>query len=171
MRYFSFDYSGQIDFAFHESTETALQRVIASTQRPTLLEQVTGSAQNMLVGYASRKFVKLSRVHALKGDVFKPYFYGTFVDKSGGSVLSGQFRMELFWRILLMLVTLLFAGVGALTAFVGMAGGGPMYVLGGLLVIGIPLGALSFVKALFYADVEWITKKIEAAGGALKTDI
>jgi hypothetical protein len=166
--HFVFDYTGPVEFTLHGSVETSVKKLSEAIHQPTIGVLLAGSQEDLLVGQASRGFVKLFRLKtSLKGDVFKPYFYGQFIDRRGATILSGRFTMQPVWKALLGLPVLVFAVVGILLAVVGLGGlGGPMlvaYVVGGPLLIVVAFGFVFFVKWLFRADVSWLSKRIEDA--------
>src|SRR5215831_8432965 len=48
----------------------------------------------VLVGEVSRGEVRLSRARPLRSNIFKPFFFGRFVERDGKTTLSGKFVMH-----------------------------------------------------------------------------
>ncbi len=172
LRYLSFDYTGTVEFTFHISTEDAIRKLTEVTHQPTVRELLVGRREEMLIGQVSKNFVNLSRVDRLKGDVFRPHFYGKFSDKGEVSMLSGQFKMQPAWKMLLGVPVLIFVAVGILLIILGVSGAGgdgstqADYVLGGPAMIVVALGFVLFIKSIFDRDVELISKKITSLGAS-----
>ncbi len=161
-----FDYTGPVEFTRHGSVETSVKALAAIIHQPKISAMLVGSKEDLLVGQVSSGFVKLSRFRtSLKGDVFKPYFYGEFSDSRGTSILSGRFTMQPVWKALLGFPVLVFVVVGILLVVMGLTGlGGPTqvaYLVGGPFLIVVAFGFVFFVKWLFRADVSWLSKRIE----------
>jgi hypothetical protein len=165
---FLFDYTGPVEFIFHTPIEASIERLEGAIHEPTARTLLMGSRDDLLIGQASRDYVRLSRLKtSLKGNVFRPYFYGNFADRDGSTVLSGKFTMKPVWKVLLGLPVLIFTVVGVLLTVVGLGAlnGSTQgaYAIGGPVLIGVAFGFVFFVKWLFRADVQWLSKRIEDA--------
>lgn len=164
--HFLFDYTGPVEFTLHGPVETSVKKLSEAIHPPTIGALLVGSQEDLLVGQASRGFVKLFRLKtSLKGDVFKPYFYGQFSDRPGATILSGRFTMQPVWKALLGLPVLVFVAAGILLVVMGLTGldGSTQvaYLVGGPFLIIVAFGFVFFVKWLFRADVSWLSKRIE----------
>jgi hypothetical protein len=162
-----FRYTNLVSFVAGSSMDLAVNRLRKGVQRENPLSALTAFVPKAtLIGHVDPYSVELHCTRPFISFLFKPHFYGKFLEKNGQVVLEGQFVVSMFARVLV----LTFVVVTALMEIVFVFGT-PTYSSGPSLPVPstvIPpvmaLGALSLIflsKWIFKGDVRWISEQIE----------
>lgn len=88
------DYGALEEQIIHLSLDIAVKKLSAATRQSTIPGFTIASNDGVLVGEISAKEVRLSRARPLRTNIFKPFFYGRFVEKNDQVILSGYFTMH-----------------------------------------------------------------------------
>jgi hypothetical protein len=117
------------------------------------------------VGEVSVNRVSLSRHRPTFSNAFKPCFLGRFSNQQGRVVLSGRFTMMLFVKIFMTcwFGFCIFWACGATLAVLRSPLSPTLLPLGGLLMLGLGIGFVSFSKRLSANDDEYLSSVIRSA--------
>jgi hypothetical protein len=145
--------------------EESIRQLSKVTRRSAFLTLFREAA----VGEVSEDRVSLSRHKPTFSNAFKPCFIGQFGIQQGRVVLSGRFTMMLFVKVFM---TCWFGfcilwTCGATLAVLRSPLSPTFLPLGGLLMLGLGIGFVSFSKRLSSGDNEYLSSVIR---GALSSD-
>jgi hypothetical protein len=161
-----FRYTKLVTFAAGSSIDLAVTRLRSGVQRGNPLSLLAAFVpKTTLLGHVYPNSVELHCTRPFISLLFKPHFYGKFVEKNGQAVLEGQFVVSLFARVLL----IAFIVICALTEILFIFGtpdytsatpSVPAAVIPPIMAFGA-LGLMFLSKWLFKSDVKWISGEIE----------
>jgi hypothetical protein len=158
--------STPVEFESVLTLEESVEQLSKVTKRFAFLTLFREAA----VGEVSADRVSLSRHRPTFSNAFKPCFIGQFSNRQGRVVLSGRFTMMLFVKVFMTcwFGFCIFWTCGATLAVLRSPLSLTILPLGGLLMLGLGIGFVSFSKRLSANDNEYLSSVIR---GALSSDV